>query len=164
MINPYKSPSSNVEQTAEELSQQTTIRYAGFWIRVLASIIDTLIWMIISLPLLYLVYGERYFEQEVNSPFIAGPADVIINWILPIIIVLIFWTLKQATPGKLLLKMKIVDAKTGLRPTLLQFIIRYIGYIPSTLFFLLGYIWIAWDKKKQAWHDKMAGTVVVYTS
>jgi len=60
--------------------------------------------------------------------------------------------------------MKIVDAKTGLRPTLLQFIIRYIGYIPSALIFLLGLIWVVWDKKKQAWHDKMAGTVVIFTS
>lgn len=164
MINPYQAPNSNVEQTTEELSQQTTIRYASFWARVVAVIIDMLIWMIISLPLLYLVYGETYFMQDINSPFIEGPADVIVNWILPIIIVLIFWTLKQATPGKLLLKMKIVDAKTGLRPTLLQFIIRYLGYIPSTLIFLLGFIWVVWDKKKQTWHDKMAGTVVIFTS
>ncbi|WP_171497607.1 RDD family protein, partial [Acinetobacter ursingii] len=33
--------------------------------------------------------------------------------------------------------------------------------IPSTLVFMLGFIWIAFDSKKQGWHDKMAKTVVV---
>ncbi|HIO91440.1 MAG TPA: RDD family protein [Leucothrix mucor] len=163
MTNPYQAPSSNVEQT-EDSGQQSSIRYAGFWARAIAAAIDTIIWLIISLPLLYLFYGKGYFVQDINSAFILGPADAIINWILPIIIVLIFWVLKQATPGKILLKMKIIDVKTGRRPTMMQWIIRYVGYIPSTIVFLLGFIWVAWDKKKQAWHDKMAGTAVVFLS
>ncbi len=57
-------------------------------------------------------------------------------------------------------KLTIVDAKTGKKPTLIQFVLRYVSYFLSCIFFL-GFIWIAFDKKKQGWHDKIAGTVVV---
>ena len=88
--------------------------------------------------------------------------DILISYILPAIAVIIFWQYKQATPGKMLFNARIVDAKTGNKPSNGQWIIRYLGYIPSTLVFGLGFLWVALDKKKQGWHDKMAGTVVVY--
>jgi len=57
---------------------------------------------------------------------------------------------------------KIVDATTGEKPSLGQWVIRYIGYFPASIIFFLGLMWVGWDKRKQGWHDKMAGTVVVY--
>jgi len=39
--------------------------------------------------------------------------------------------------------------------------LRSVGYIISSLFFCLGFIWVGFDKKKQGWHDKIAGTVVI---
>ncbi|MCK5918667.1 MAG: RDD family protein [Cocleimonas sp.] len=160
MTNPYQAPNSQIETDSDNKSN----RYAGFWARVAASLIDTFIWLIISLPLLYLIYGDSYFIPDANAPFLSGVADAMINWILPIFIIIGFWTLKQGTPGKILLKMKIVDAKTGERPTLKQWIIRYLGYIPAALILFLGFLWVIWDKKKQGWHDKLAGTVVVFSS
>ena len=59
------------------------------------------------------------------------------------------------------LKLAVVDAKTGSKLTLQQSIIRYIGYIISALPLFLGYLWVAFDPKKQALHDKLAGTVVI---
>ena len=56
---------------------------------------------------------------------------------------------------------KIVDAKTGQKPSTSQFIVRYVGYILSMIPLFLGFFWIAWDSKKQGWHDKVAGTVVI---
>jgi uncharacterized RDD family membrane protein YckC len=38
---------------------------------------------------------------------------------------------------------------------------RYLGYFVSTIPFGLGLFWIGWDKRKQGWHDKLAGTVVI---
>lgn len=38
-----------------------------------------------------------------------------------------------------------------------------VGKILSGMFFSLGYIWAAFDNRKQAWHDKIAGTCVIYT-
>jgi len=36
-----------------------------------------------------------------------------------------------------------------------------VGYLISALIFYLGFIWIAFDRKKQGWHDKIAGTCVI---
>ena len=55
----------------------------------------------------------------------------------------------------------IVDAKTFGRPSNRQLIGRYLGYYVSILPLGFGFLWIAFDKRKQAWHDKLAGTVVV---
>ena len=56
---------------------------------------------------------------------------------------------------------KIVDAQTGEKPSLGQFIGRYFAYYVSTIPFGLGLIWVAFDRRKQGWHDKLAGTVVI---
>lgn len=116
--------------------------------------------MLLTLPALIGIYGWSYFDPEVTG-FVAGPADFIISWIVPIFIVLGFWTWRQATPGKMAIKSKIVDAITGGKPTLKQWILRYIGYYVSLIPFGLGYFWVAFDKRKQGWHDKIAGTLVV---
>lgn len=74
---------------------------------------------------------------------------------------LVFWIKKQATPGKMFLSMKIVDAKTLGKPSNKQFYLRILGYIISILPLFLGIIWIAFDSKKQGWHDKIANTLVI---
>lgn len=40
--------------------------------------------------------------------------------------------------------------------------VRWIGGYISTVFLLIGYLWMIWDAEKQCWHDKMAGDVVVH--
>ena len=134
------------------------LQYAGFWIRVFASIIDGIIVAAITFSMLHLVYGENMWNK---SSLILGPADFLLNWIFPIVFVLLFWNYYLATPGKMLINAKIVDARTGKKPSLRQFIMRYIGYIPASTVFLLGIFWVAFDSRKQGWHDKIAGTVVV---
>lgn len=87
--------------------------------------------------------------------------DILVNYIFPFFYTILFWLYLGGTPGKRLMRLKVLDEKTGNKLTLGQSIIRYIGYIPSTLVLLLGFIWIAFDAKKQGWHDKMAKSVVV---
>jgi uncharacterized RDD family membrane protein YckC len=132
--------------------------YIGFWPRVGASIIDTILMLLVCMPLVTWVYGADYW---VAGEFIAGPADFLINWVLPAVAVLLFWIYRQATPGKMLIAAKIVDAKTGGKPSTGQLIGRYLAYYVSTIPLLLGFIWVAFDAKKQGWHDKLAGTLVV---
>jgi uncharacterized RDD family membrane protein YckC len=67
----------------------------------------------------------------------------------------------QATPGKMLMDVEIVSAKTLQRPGPGQLVIRYLGYIVSSLPLGLGFLWILFDKRKQGWHDKLAGTRVI---
>ena len=74
---------------------------------------------------------------------------------------IVCWVKFAGTPGKRLLRLKVLDEKSGENLTVGQAILRYIGYFPSTLVFFLGFIWIAFDSKKQGWHDKIAKSVVV---
>lgn len=137
------------------------IEYAGFWIRLGASLIDTVLVMAITFPLLVAIYGWQYFDQEVNSGMFAGPADFLITWVLPFIAVIWFWRAKQATPGKLALHLRIVDADSGQTLSTGQSVGRYFAYIVSMLPLFLGFLWVAFDRRKQGWHDKLAGSVVV---
>lgn len=132
--------------------------YAGFWIRTGASIIDTILILIILIPVLTAIYGTEYWISESS---VQGFWDVIFNYILPAIAVIIFWVYKSATPGKMATKLTIVDAKTGEKPSTGQFIGRYLGYYVSMIPLFLGIIWVGIDKRKQGWHDKLAGTVVI---
>jgi len=69
---------------------------------------------------------------------------------------------KGMTPGKWLLGEKVVESTSGDYPGLWRMILReIIGKFISGLFLGLGYFWAIWDRDGQAWHDKIAGTVVV---
>ena len=150
------------------------VRYAGFWIRFVASVIDTIIVSMIVGPLLWKVYGSAYFQDYINllqgridvaaadRPMFAGPADVLISLVLPAVGVVIFWIARSATPGKMALSLKIVDAKTLGPLTAMQSIGRYLGYYVSMFGLMLGFLWIAFDPRRQGWHDKLARTVVIH--
>jgi uncharacterized RDD family membrane protein YckC len=132
--------------------------YVGFWARVGASIIDTILVMVICVPLVTWIYGRDYWS---STALVQGPADFLINWVLPAVAVLLFWIYRQATPGKMAISARIVDARTGGRPSNGQLVGRYFAYYLSMLPLFLGFIWVAFDPRKQGWHDKLAGTVVV---
>lgn len=138
--------------------EPTELEYAGFWLRVWASLIDTAIVSAVIFPVLTMIYGRAYW----NSPsLIQGPIDFLLSWLAPAVAVVLFWIARQATPGKMAIGARVVDAKTGGKPGNGQLIIRYLGYFVSTVPLFLGLIWVAFDPRKQGWHDKLAGTVVV---
>ncbi|MBI9090629.1 MAG: RDD family protein [Desulfobacterium sp.] len=132
--------------------------YAGFWIRTGAAIIDSILMIIIMMPILISIYGADFW---VNESFVTGLWDSIFQYLLPAIAVVIFWIYKSATPGKMITGLIIVDANTGEKPSTGQFIGRYLGYYVSMFPLFLGIIWVGIDKRKQGWHDKLAGTVVI---
>jgi uncharacterized RDD family membrane protein YckC len=134
------------------------LEYVGFWPRVGAAIIDTILMLVIVAPALTWIYGPGYWVSE---RFIQGPADLLLNWVLPAVAVILFWNYRQATPGKMVIGARIVDAKTGGKPSTGQLIGRYLGYFVSSIPLLLGLIWVGIDQRKQGWHDMLAGTVVV---
>ena len=136
------------------------VQYAGFWVRVGATMIDTLLLMLIIFPLLVAIYGWAYFNVD-ESGFIAGPADFLISWVAPALAVVAFWMYRQATPGKMALSLRIVDATTGDPPSPGQCVGRYFAYFVSIIPLCLGLLWVAFDTRKQGWHDKLAGTVVI---
>jgi len=137
---------------------ESEFEYVGFWARVGATIIDTVLVVVICFPLLTLIYGKEYWS---STQLVQGPADLLLNWVLPAVAVVLFWIYRQATPGKIAIGARIVDARTGGRPSTGQLIGRYFAYYVSILPLMLGFIWVAFDARKQGWHDKLANTVVV---
>jgi uncharacterized RDD family membrane protein YckC len=104
------------------------------------------------------MYGPKYFDEPDTF---RGVGDLVINWVLPAVAVIAFWIYRQATPGKIVIGARIVDARTGEPPSTGQLIGRYLGYYVSMLPLCLGLLWVAFDARKQGWHDKLASTVVV---
>lgn len=137
-----------------------SVEYAGFWIRFLASVLDSILLLMVAVPLLLMFYGpEVLFMTE--SP---GLAYDLINYALPIVAVIVFWQYRAATPGKIMMDIYIVDANTLRQPTFGRLLLRYLGYYVSILTLFLGFFWIGWDKRKQGFHDKIANTVVIKKS
>lgn len=137
------------------------VAYAGFWVRLGATLIDTVLLIAVTWPLLVAIYGWDYFNPAAKAGMFAGPADILISWVFPVVAAIWFWRARQATPGKMALSLHVVDAKTGATLSMGQSVGRYFAYLVSVIPLCLGFVWIAFDARKQGWHDKLAGSVVV---
>lgn len=162
-----------------EVTQRTVPRYVGFWMRVVAGLIDIVILVLIAGLLLYWAYGSSYFTSLLDAylaallggptaaaasrPMFVGLADVMINVVFPILLFLVFWRFGGATPGKMLISAKIVDAKTLGDPVAWQLLVRFLVLVVSVIPLGIVLIWVAFDRRKQGLHDKLARTVVIYT-
>lgn len=122
-------------------------------------VVDTLLLIALTAPLLLLAYD---FEELARPALVRGVVDLIVSWLAPVVATLLFWRYRSATPGKMLIGAVIVDANTLGAPTMRQLVIRYFAYIVSIVPVGLGFLWIAWDPRKQSFHDKLANTLVVY--
>jgi uncharacterized RDD family membrane protein YckC len=146
-------------------------RYVGFWLRVVATIVDSIWTGIVIGAVVFALFGEQIMAiaqlgaeaspEEAAAVMAAYGQGMMVETLLFTIIIIGFWIWKSATPGKMLVSAVIVDAKTLGKPSTGQFVVRYVGYIVSSLVFGLGFLWVAFDRRKQGWHDKMAGTVVI---
>ena len=156
------------------------IRYAGFWVRFMASFFDTLF---LAMPIAVLIYfmsaGEWFdfaqYQQNMKAAM-AGHATAALEnqpqmsmkWELlfevsVLLITIVFWRKwRGATPGKKFVHIKIVDAKTYKDIDNKQAIIRTVGYLASTFSFMIGFLMVAFRKDKRGLHDLLAGTIVVY--
>lgn len=119
---------------------------AGFWLRVIATLLDGILLSIVNW-LLSMVLGQGLLYSL---------ATLIIAWIY-------FAGMessdKQATFGKQLLQLKVTDLK-GERISFGKATARYFSKFISSLILLIGYIMVAFTEKKQGLHDMMAGTLV----
>jgi uncharacterized RDD family membrane protein YckC len=65
------------------------------------------------------------------------------------------------TVGKKVMGIRVVPISGRGEVDLLKAFIRPVAKILSTVFLMLGYLWMLWDDKSQTWHDKIADTFVV---
>ena len=129
--------------------------YIGFWHRLAAFLIDWLVVFVVYGPLVIMAFGSEYFSLEVPRYWDAATGLAIA------VATLLFWRYQGATPGKIAIAARIVDAQTGGSPRTARLVVRFFAYIVSALPLCLGFLWIAFDRRKQGWHDKIAGTVVI---
>jgi uncharacterized RDD family membrane protein YckC len=133
------------------------MRYGGFWKRVLAYIID-----LIPLGIIGVVLGVATGQDLANPE--AMP-NLGFNNLAGLLVGVAYFagfesSSWQATPGKRVLGMIVVDTK-GRRLSLGRAVGRYFGKILSGLILLIGYIMVAFTARKQGLHDMLAGTLVV---
>ncbi len=122
---------------------------AGFWRRFGAYLIDAI------------VIGAVQVVLQLIDPTIGV--------VLSLIIGIAYFTMLEGGPkgqtvGKMALGIRVYDLANGGPIGYGRGFIRYIGRIVSAVVILLGYFWMLWDKEKQTWHDKFAGSVVVPVS
>lgn len=150
-------------------------RFAGFWIRVAAVLIDGIAIAVITLVLAFimkiLISILPYTLTETlhiiaDTDEYQGSVFMLIYDVFSIFIGLAYYiylhgSRYQATLGKRLVGVYVVDAQ-GNRISYLRSFGRYLSYFPSTIILGIGYMMAGWTEKKRALHDMIAGTYVVY--
>jgi len=138
--------------------------YAGFWIRVLAYLIDCLVMMAVSCPLgILLGVGVGATGADANSDSstltngLSNVISILIGWLYCSLLESSSW---QATVGKKVLGLKVTDLN-GNRISFARATGRYFAQILSGMICFIGFIMVAFTEKKQGLHDMLASTLVV---
>lgn len=138
----------------------------GFWRRAFAYLFD-----IMPIALLAFVVADRALGIE-GLQLRPGTQLTLHVWLRRELVrscAFVAWVLycavMEATPlggtlGKVILQIEVVDARGG-RLTVARSLARNLAKLLSYLPLCLGFFWAAFDPRKQAWHDKIAGTYVV---
>lgn len=136
------------------------IHYGGFWRRLAALSIDKIILyaFTIILPLIgnLLIPLDDGFTYTVIIPYYGMAVLIDATYFT------YFHGTTGQTPGKRLLGLRVVQADGEMMTPGIAFL-RWVGYIISKIPLYLGFLWVAFDARKQGWHDKIAGTCVIKT-
>lgn len=155
------------------------VKYAGFWIRLIASFLDTLF---LALPVGLVIYflsngawfDSAQYQQNIlmamsgNVHALDQQPKISLQWellfeISVFVVTMVFWrSWRGATPGKKFVHIKIVDAKEFTEITNKQALTRALGYLASIFSFMIGFLMVGFRKDKRGLHDLLAGTIVVY--
>jgi len=150
----------------------TSKRYGGFWRRFLAFMIDKTIVYALSLNVSLIALFAVGLRSDIMSLLQSPPQEIsrgigtftFLCFFLSLLIDMSYFTwfhgVSGQTPGKMLLRLRVIAA-SGEPITAGTAFLRWTGYLFSGLFFFLGFFWIAFDRRKQGWHDKIAMTFVI---
>lgn len=136
------------------------MRYATYSQRGRALFIDSIWWTVI---VLFIPLGPSTDE------LLAAPdafASTVIFWLMigqciPILVTGVMWIVWGTSPGKRVVRIRIVDADTGKPMTARQAVLRTIGYLLTFGMLGAGFLWVFFNSRRQALHDRLANTVVV---
>jgi uncharacterized RDD family membrane protein YckC len=144
---------------ADDLQREP--KYAGFWLRLGASVIDVIVLLAIIAPIEIAFFGREYPALAMQGKTLA--VDVWTQLVLPLLAMIVLWRYRSATPGLMLMSARIVDADTLAPASIGKLTLRAVVLLVMWLLFipLIGVLWIAFDKRKRGWHDMLAKTVVI---
>jgi uncharacterized RDD family membrane protein YckC len=131
-------------------------RYGGFWVRLVSYILDAIIVTVVAAALTPL-FGGQMLPSGREMDYTGSGISLLVG----LLYFVGFWGWRGQTPGMMPFNMTIVRADDGGSVDWVRALLRYVGLIISFLVLLIGVIWVAFDSRKQGWHDKIAGTVVV---
>jgi uncharacterized RDD family membrane protein YckC len=149
------------------------MKYAGFWIRLIAEFVDSTLLTIASFVLVFVFVGICYWVGhltgsaqgqgffQIIDPFWMQILDMVFYMLLAFPYYVWFHYKKGTTLGKMLFSIYVVNDKNYKPITLNQSVLRCLGYVVSGLPFLCGYLMAAFHPEKKALHDLIAGTVSV---
>jgi len=155
---------------ADERVPQLSVlgRYAGFVTRLAAFAVDRVITTAIVLVTILAVQFvldafriNQLFGFEEISWQVATISGATLYLAITVLYDISFWMLAGQTPGKRLLGLRVLRTD-GQRLRIGNAIRRELAYVVSGILFL-GFLWILFDDRRQGWHDKLAGTIVVYS-
>jgi uncharacterized RDD family membrane protein YckC len=147
-------------------------RYGGFWRRLFAFLIDQVILYFVSLILFLIGLLALGLKGDVLNRMLSSPEGVtqgmglfgVLYLAASLLAGMTYFTwfhgVGGRTPGKMLLGLRVIQASGDLLTPGIAFL-RWVGYLISGPVFCLGFLWIAFDGRKQGWHDKIAATLVV---
>ena len=143
-------------------SEARKIKVIGFSRRLAATLIDGLIlftatFLLVIAVGLVGVYLNIYSD---NKPIPIDSLVVICGLILSIFYYVGAWSKSGQTIAKNVLRIKVVGSD-GQPLSVGKALLRYLGYIVSALPLSLGFLWIAFDKQRQGWHDKIASSYAI---
>jgi uncharacterized RDD family membrane protein YckC len=141
-------------------------QYAGAISRAVAFGIDVAIISVTMLVVAALALTiEGFFPGRIFAGvrFTITVAAEVIDAVFAIAYPIAFWAVLGETPGDMLLGLRIVRTD-GKRMNLRRALLRYVGCLLAALPLFLGFLWILVDERRQGWHDKIAGTYVLYTA
>jgi uncharacterized RDD family membrane protein YckC len=137
------------------------LRYGGFWVRVVAFILDGIVLGVLTAALAPLVSGGNIVTTTSSGVVTINYTANALGFLIDLLYFVGFWAWRGQSPGMIPFNMRIVMADDGSKVDVVRCLLRYVGLIISFVILFLGVIWVGFDRRKQGWHDKIAGTVVV---
>ena len=132
--------------------------YAGFWVRFLALVLDAIVLGVVSAALTPIVGSQ---VTVTGNTFTINYTANAYGALIGLVYFIGFWAWRGQTVGMMPFNMQVVGVADGKKIDVVRGLLRYVGIIISVIPLFLGLIWVAFDSRKQGWHDKMAQTVVI---
>jgi uncharacterized RDD family membrane protein YckC len=145
-----------------DTSATKTILVAGFGRRLITALYDALIiaiagfFLTLILDIALLVLG--LMDTGESEGFAILTTICLVAWSM--IYYVGFWATSGQTLGKLIGGIKVISAEDS-SVSLGQAVLRYLGYVVSAAVISVGFLWIAFDTRRQGWHDKIARTYLI---